>query len=189
MKSLKKNTCYLLICLIIVITISIIISFLESKNIIFEKETWDRIITYGGFSLTLIGVIVTIWLYNYVTYEAVEDNVFEELHLTNKGLDDLIDALDHFINYLNKKNGINLNKQISTIKFYYKQTENNPKSLLAPHKKRLKVLVSSINRSGIGKYDISAINGDFKHKMIMEAYECINTIKMIQEKNNTKKGK
>lgn len=181
---MRKNILYILICLFIVFSLSLLFFKLQTHDIFFTSSEWATIYSHVGFSLTLLGVIIAIWLYNYITYEDVQKSINEDHYLSIKGLEELKKNLNKFVDKLNVEKNfskVDFSPQIHAIKHYFEFINGNPKSTLAPYKKNFSTLVSHINRSAIGKKDNNAIDIHTRRKLAGEASNCIRTIEIIQE--------
>lgn len=182
-----RNIKYLLWCLVIVVIFSGIISALANWEILFSEDIWSNIATFGGFSLSLCGIFLTILLYNYITYEDVKKNIHEEQYLSKKGLEELKSDLENFVKILGNNQEFNktdLSKEINRIRYFYNIAVTNPNSILSSSKKDLGRLVSEINRRGLGKKSNDEINKNLKHILRDNALTCLRSIEIIYESYN-----
>lgn len=181
---MKRNFLYLMGCIIFVMFITLILYIFYRKEYIMGGENWILIVTLLGFSISLCGLLLTIWLYNYITYEDVKRNLDEEYYLKKKGIKSLQEDLKVLIQVLeNNKLFIkqDLNKQVRTIIYCNSVAQKNPKSELAMSKKCLSKLVSDINQCGLCKKHYSEISIRNRKKIIQRAYDCLINIEVIIE--------
>lgn len=185
----KKWTLYIK-GLTVVVILTIILFVLDSH---FESATWNKIITYFGFSFTFFGVLLTIWLYQFVTYDDVSAKINQEKYLTTKGLKELKSSLQSFIRKLKTEENfstVDISKEIYAIRHYYEMVKENPRSILSADsfKRKFALLVSSINKNAIERKKINEIDQRIRNQLIGEASDCIRIIQIISEGKNDKAG-